>query len=212
LIEQVTLLCPHCRPNFRLEGENTMNRKTFNLRGTFSPAPLIFFAVAAVILASAPAFAQSQSVSSNPLVGLWVVEVTLTDCATGNPLPGAPFTSLVTFNHAGTVTESTGGSGFAPGQRSTGHGTWTHIGGRTYLQKMMVLINFTTPPNLPGTTGFNPALPITPGFFAGSQIITHKFTPADADHASSYGTNEFFKANGESYRSGCSTAVAVRFK
>lgn len=189
-----------------------MNRKTSNLRGAFSLALLMILAVPAPIFASAPAFAESQSKSSNPLVGPWVVEVTLTDCATGTPLPGAPFTSLVTFNLAGTVTEGTGGSGFAPGQRSAGHGTWTHIAGRTYLQRMVVLINFTTPPNLPGTLGFNPALPIGPGFFAGYQIITHKFTLADADHASSHGTNEFFKANGESYRSGCSTAVAVRFK
>ncbi|HWR17680.1 MAG TPA: hypothetical protein VN577_22820 [Terriglobales bacterium] len=189
-----------------------MKPKTSNTRGAFSLALLMILAVAAPILTSAPAFAQSQADSSNPLVGLWIVQVTLTDCATGDPLPGAPFTSLVTFNHAGTVAESTGALGFAPGQRSTGHGTWTHIGGRTYLQRMMALINFATPPNLPSTPGFNPALPIGPGFFAGTSIVNHKFTLIDADHASSYGTNEFFKTNGESYRSGCSTAVAVRFK
>lgn len=189
-----------------------MKSNTSSLRGALSPALLIVLAVAAFTLASAPAFSQSQSDSSNPLVGPWIVEVTLTDCATGNALPGTPFTSLVTFNHGGTVAESTGGTGFAPGQRNAGHGTWTHIGGRTYLQRMMVLINFTTAPNLPGTPGFNPALPVGPGFFAGHQIVTHRFTLADADHASSYGTNEFFNTNGESYRSGCSTAVATRFK
>jgi hypothetical protein len=189
-----------------------MNRKTSNLRGAFSLALLMILAVAAAILASAPAFAQSQSKSSNRLVGPWLVQVTLTDCATGNPLPGAPFNSLVTFNQGGTVAESTGALGFAPGQRSTGHGTWRHIEGRTYRQRMLALINFSTPPNLPGIPGFNPALPIGPGFFAGTAIVNQKLTLADADHASSYGTNEFFKTNGESYRSGCSRAVAVRFR
>jgi hypothetical protein len=210
VVEQVTLLCPQCRPNPRLEGENTMNRKPSNLSGASSLALLTL--LAAVILASAPTFAQSQSESLNSPVGLWVVEVTLTDCATGNPLPSAPFTSIVTFNDGGTVMESTGAPGFAPGQRSNGHGTWTRIARGTYLQRMLALINFTTPPNLPGTPGFNPALPIGPGFFAGSSIVNHTFTMTDPDHASSFGTNEFFKTNGESYRSGCSTAVAVRFK
>jgi hypothetical protein len=188
------------------------NNQAFNLRRTFRLSLLMIFMVAVIILAGAPAFAQSQSDSSNPVVGPWVVQVTLTDCATGNPLPGAPFTSLVTFHHGGTLTETGGGPGFQPGQRSTGHGAWTHIGGRSYLQRMVVMINFTTAPNLPGTPGFNPALPIGPGFFAGTSIVNHEFTLSDADHASSYGTNEFFKTNGESYRSGCSTAVAVRFK
>lgn len=185
-----------------------MNRKISNLRGTFSLALLMVLAVAA----GAPAFAQSQSDSPSAIVGPWVVQVTLTDCATGNPLPGGPFTSLVTFNAAGTVAESTGAPGFAAGQRSTGHGTWTRIGRGIYLQRMLALINFTTSPNLPGTPGFNPALPVGPGFFAGTSIVNHKFTLTDADHAVSYGTNEFFKTSGESYRSGCSTAVAVRFR
>jgi hypothetical protein len=187
------------------------NNQASNLRGTFSLSPVMLLTAAVVILASVPAFAQRQSDSSIP-VGPWIVQVILTDCATGNPLPNAPFTSLVTFHHGGTLTETGGGPGFEPGQRSTGHGAWTHIGGRTYLQRMVVMINFTTAPNLPGTPGFNPALPIGPGFLAGTSIVTHKFTLSDADHASSYGTNEFFKTNGESYRSGCSTAVAVRFK
>ena len=189
-----------------------MRSKKNNLLGAFHFAPLIMLALAVVMLGSSPAFAQSQSDSSNPLLGPWIVQVTLTDCATGSPLPGAPFRSLVTFNHAGTLTESTGGTGFLPGQRGIGHGAWTNLGGRTYLQRMLVLINFTTPPNLPGTPGFDPALPVGPGFFAGYQIVTHRFTLADADHASSVGTNEFFKTSGELYRSGCSTASAVRFK
>ena len=66
--------------------------------------------------------------------------------------------------------------------------------------------------NLPNTPTFNPALPITPGFFAGSATVTHRFVLSDPDHATSSGTNEFYKADGTLYRSGCSTAVAQRFQ
>ena len=189
-----------------------MNRPVSNHRAAFSFSLLMILAIAALMLASAPAFAQSQSESPNSIVGPWVVQVTLTDCATGNPLPSPSFSSLVTFNEGGTVAESTAAPGFAPGQRSDGHGTWTRLSPGVYLQRMIALINFTTQPNLPGTPGFNPALPIGPGFFAGTAVVNHTFTLTDADHAVSQGTNEFFKTTGESYRSGCSTAVAVRFR
>ena len=77
---------------------------------------------------------------------------------------------------------------------------------------MVALILFDTPANLPGTPGFDPSKPVSPGFFAGWQTVTHTIRLTDADHLTSSGTNEFFKANGELYRTGCSTAVAERFE
>jgi hypothetical protein len=53
---------------------------------------------------------------------------------------------------------------------------------------------------------------VTPGFFAGWSIVTHTPELTDADHATSSGTNEFYKADGTLYRTGCSTAVATRFE
>ena len=144
-------------------------------------------------------------------VGTWLVQVTLRDCATNNPL-GASFNSLVTFHEGGTMSETPGGTAFPPGQRSPGHGIWSQRTRRTIAQRFVALINFDTPANLPGMPGFNPSLPITPGFFAGWQTVTHTLRLIDADHATSAGTNEFFKANGDSYRTGCSTAVAERFE
>ncbi len=144
-------------------------------------------------------------------VGTWLVQVTLRDCTTNAPL-GPSFNSLVTLHDGGTISESAGGLAFAPNQRSAGHGTWTQRTRRTVNQRMVALINFDTPANLPGTPGFNPSLPISPGFFAGWQTVTHTIRFTDADHLTSAGTNEFFKANGESYRAGCSTAVAERFE
>jgi hypothetical protein len=77
---------------------------------------------------------------------------------------------------------------------------------------MVSLILFDTAPNLPGTPTFNPALPVSPGFFAGWQTVTHTLELTDPDHATSAGTNEFFRLDGQSYRSGCSTAIAQRFE
>ena len=158
-----------------------------------------------------PIHAESDgSISEARLTGTWTVQVTLRDCATGAPL-GPAFNSLVTFHRGGTLSESPGSLAFAAGQRSAGHGTWTHQRGRTYRQRMVALILFDTPPNLPGTPGFDPTAPVGPGFFAGWQTVTHTVRLLDADHFTSFGTNAFYRTNGDLYRSGCSTATAERF-
>ena len=77
---------------------------------------------------------------------------------------------------------------------------------------MIALILFDTPANLPGTPGFNPSLPVSPGFFAGWQTVTHTIKLTDENHGTSAGTNEFYKADGTSYRTGCSTAILQRFE
>ena len=110
------------------------------------------------------------------------------------------------------MSESAGSLAFAPGQRSPGT---RHLDARdqAYLaQRMVALILFDTPPNLPGTPGFDPSKPVSPGFFAGWQTVTHTVRLIDADHLTSAGTNEFYKADGTWYRTGCSTAVAQRFE
>jgi hypothetical protein len=145
------------------------------------------------------------------LTGAWTVQVTLRDCSTGAPA-GPSFNSLVTFHGDGTISETAGSLAFAPGQRSPGHGDWTRIGRYTYRQRMVALVLFDTPANLPGTPTFDPSLPTGPGFFAGWSVVTHTLTLTDANHAVSAGGNEFYKANGELYRRGCSSATALRFE
>lgn len=153
----------------------------------------------------------AASGSASGLEGAWAVQVTLRDCATNAPL-GAPFNSLVSFHDGGTLSESAGNLGFAPGQRSAGHGTWTRDGGHTYQQRMISLIAFDTPANLPGTPGFNPGAPVSPGFFAGWVTVTHTINLTDDNHGTSAGTNEFIKSDGTVYRRGCSTAIMQRFE
>lgn len=143
--------------------------------------------------------AQQSGSQARTVEGVWYVQVTIRDCASGVAL-APPVNSLVTFVTGGTLRESVGGGGFAPGQRSDGHGTWGHKGGQTYDQRFVAMINFATPPG-PG-----------PGFEAGWIKVQHTTTLVDADHIESAGSNTFYRSNGETYRTGCSTATGRRFE
>ena len=174
---------------------------------------LVTVAVALVALSGTQAVADSNESRRRGLVGVWSVQVTLRNCVTNAPL-GPAFNSLVTFHQGGTVSEAAGSLSFAPGQRSPGHGVWTREPGHTFGQSMVALILFETPANLPGTPGFDPSKPVSPGFRAGWQTVTHTITPTDADHITSAGTNAFYATSGavDPYRTGCSTAVGQRFE
>ncbi len=145
------------------------------------------------------ASAQQSGSQARTVQGVWYVQVTIRDCATGVAL-APPVNSLVTFAGGGTIHESVSGGGFAPGQRSDGHGTWTHNGGQTYDQRFVSLINFATAPG-PG-----------PGFETGWMQVHHTVEMIDADHIESAGTNSFHRLSGEVYRTGCSTATGRRFE
>jgi len=151
-----------------------------------------------------------ESVPKSALEGTWLVQVTLRNCATSASL--GSFNSIVTFHTGGTLSEATSSPGFAIGQRSPGHGSWAPQGHHEYSQRMVALVNFDTAANLPGTPGFDPSRPVTPGFFAGWSVVTHTVTLTDEDHGTSSGTNAFYKADGTVYRTGCSTAVVQRFE
>jgi hypothetical protein len=131
--------------------------------------------------------------------GVWRVTVTLRHCETGAVI-APPHQSLVTFTAGGTLHESNGAFGFAPEQRSEGHGVWHQIDRGLFRQRMVAQLRFETPPNPPA-----------PGFLAGWQVVEHLVTLVDRYHFTSEGTNQFFDTAGEVYRSGCSTAAGLRF-
>jgi hypothetical protein len=163
---------------------------------------VVTLAGALVASAGSPALADSRAAGPNArLVGAWSVQVTLRNCTTNAPL-GPPLNSLVTFHRGGTLSETAGSLAFAIGQRSPGTGAWARDGAHVYLQRMVALILFDTPPNLP----------FSPGFFAGWQTVTHTVELSDDDHFTSAGTNQFYKLNGDLYRTGCSTAIGQRFE
>ena len=149
-------------------------------------------------------------VPKRALEGTWLVRVTLRNCDTNASL--GSFNSLVTFHEGGTLSETTSSTGFAIGQRSPGQGVWESAGQHTYAQRMVALINFDTAANLPGTPGFDPSLPVSPGFFAGWSTVSHVVTLTDEDHGTSSGTNAFYKTDRTLYRTGCSTAALTRFE
>lgn len=162
-------------------------------------AVMLSIGVALVLSAASAASAQQSASEGRTVQGVWYVQVTIRDCATGIALAPA-VNSLVTFAAGGMLHESVSGGGFAPGQRSDGHGTWTHRGGQTYDQRFVSMINFATAPG-PG-----------PGFDAGWMKVQHTVTMIDADHIESIGSNSFYRRNGEVYRTGCSTATGTRFE
>jgi hypothetical protein len=161
-----------------------------------------------VVSSAAATAARPAAARQGDLEGAWSVQVTLRDCSTGAPA-GAPFYSLVSFHRGGTLSEGSASLAFAPGQRTPGHGTWSRIGNRTYRQEMVNLILFDTEPNLP--PGHDPNLPITPGFFAGRQVVEHTVVVKGRELSSS-GTNAFYRSSGELYRTGCSTATGRRIE
>lgn len=176
-----------------------MNGIVLRLRPVGERAVLLSMVLASVLCAASAASAQQSGAEARTVQGVWLVQVTVRNCATGVAL-APPVNSLVTSAAGGTLCESVSGGGFAPGQRSDGHGTWTHIGGQTYDQRFVMMINFTTAPG-PG-----------PGFEAGWMKVQHTVTMIDADHIQSAGTNSFYRLNGKVYRTGCSTATGMRFE
>jgi hypothetical protein len=180
----------------------TTNRQ----RQFFSAAVLA--GITGILVAAVPQTAMADA--GHGLVGAWTIQVTLRNCDTQAPM--GSFSSLVTFHGDGTISESTGSVTFQPGQRTDGHGAWKRVGLRRFTQNMLALIRFDSPPNLPATPGFDPTKPVSPGFSAGASAVSHIVRLTGKDTLESSGTNEFFAANGQSYRTGCSTATGQRFE
>jgi hypothetical protein len=178
--------------------------------------PFAVLAFAAALLATSAGALRAEPVAAGAnaesagLVGTWTIQVTLRDCASNAAL--GSFNSLVTFHRGGTISESAGSLTFEAGQRSAAQGTWARKGDNKFRQRMIALILFESPPNLPGTPTFDPSSPVSPGFRAGWQTVTHTIDVVDADHLTSAGTNAFYDATGAVYRTGCSTSVGQRFK
>lgn len=163
-----------------------------------SKAAVFGMAMALGFVTAGAAAAQPSGSEGRTIEGTWYVQVIPRICATGEPVPGvSPVNALVTFHTGGTLSETAGGTGFAPGQRSPGHGAWRHEAGQTFSQRFTTLINFTTVPNVQE---------------AGWQTVTQSVELLDRDTLSSSGTNAFYRADGTLYRSGCSTATGRRFE
>ncbi len=154
-------------------------------------------ALAATLFLSAavPAFAQARAIE-----GVWGMTITLRDCTTGGPM-GPPFMTLLTFHQGGTVSESNGSPGYAPGQRTEGHGLWKHANGASFGLRMVASIVFTTPP-----------APPSPGFLAGWQVLTSTLTLTGDSSLTGVARADFYDQTRQPYRSVCPTVVGERFQ
>jgi hypothetical protein len=187
-----------------------MTTTNWKRQGQWLMVLLVLTGALMAVTAAAVGAHSDQAPPNNSLAGAWSVYVTQRNCTTNAPT--GSFSSLVSFHRGGTLTESAGSLAFEPGQRSVGHGAWHHLRGRQYSQRVVALILFGSEPNLPNMPGFDPTRPVSPGFSAGYQTITHTVQLIDADNFESAGTSEFVDSLGQSYRSGCSTAVGRRFE
>lgn len=146
-------------------------------------------ALAVLLVGSAAASAQAPT-----LHGVWAQVITPRDCATNAPLSVPPIRVLLTFHRDGTVTESVGALSFAAGQRSIGHGKWTHEDGLTFSERTVAMILFDA------------------GIYQGGwQVTTRTITMTDANHYTSAGAAQFYDTNGQLYRTACATSVGERF-
>jgi hypothetical protein len=153
---------------------------------------------AAVLLGTtSPAFGRAKG-----LEGVWGVTTQERNCTTNAPL-GPPTRALVTYHTGGTVDESRYIPVFAPGQLSSGHGTWVHDGGATFVGRVVTMVHFDTAPNTP---------PGSPGFQAGWLVATQRFTMPDQDSFTMTGSSQFYNLNREVYRTGCASRVGERFR
>jgi len=143
----------------------------------------------AILFGSATtSFAQSE------LEGVWAVTSTPRDCTTGAVL-GPPIRALMTFHQGGTLTESAALLLFAPGQRSTSHGVWTHITGLTFRERTLTLIVFDAGP-----------------FQAGWTLTTHNIVLSDPNNFSSTGSTSFYDTNRQFLRMVCASRTGERFR
>jgi hypothetical protein len=69
------------------------------------------------------------------IVGVWLMEVTLTNCATGAPIGVPPFKAINTFHEGGTLSEH--GARFGPATRNNGQGVWKQVGRNRYSSRFI---------------------------------------------------------------------------
>ena len=151
--------------------------------------------MAGLVLAGASLVA-GASEASDQIEGVWLAEVALTNCATGEPLPfpGATFDAMAMFAEGGTLHDTN----MNPSQeRSAGFGIWKHVRERVYR---FAFRNFRL-----DSTGTLPT---------GSVIVRHRVVlAANGRSYRSKGTAEFFDASGiQILPNGCSESTATRFR
>jgi hypothetical protein len=147
---------------------------------------------------SPDALAAASQRSDNPgIEGTWRVTVTQKVCATGVSI-GLPFHSLLTFARGGTMTGTTGNSGFLPGQRSGDYGVWSPATGHSYSATEEAFVIFSGG-----------------SFTQGWQIISHSISLTNGGNGfNDVASIQFYDVSGNPLlpAPGCATAVGQRLQ
>ena len=161
------------------------------MRFTLLPAMALALLVTVTIEATA---------TGRQIEGLWNVLVTITDCTTGDPLPGVPrIWGLIMFTRHGQVIETAGTPLVGlpqPQQRlMPGLGTWQRLGGRHFTAAFSFFRI-----NIPANT------------FAGTQTITEDIDLShDGNAFTSTGTSQIVLADGTELAATCNALTGTRW-
>lgn len=178
-----------------------MEMRTFKRSGAAFAAVVVL--MGAALVAPRLVTADDEGDSGRPgLTGVWRVTVTPYDCATGTPI--TTFESMLTLARGGTVSGTTSGLQYAPGQRTPDHGVWRHKEGRRYHAVSEAYILFDSPAGSP--------VPL----HRSSQRITQSITfdEDQPDTFTSRATLQYIGLGGGRpvLATGCAKAVAKRFE
>jgi hypothetical protein len=128
----------------------------------------------------------------NSLAGVWEVQVTLTDCGSGAPIPipDNPFPALMTFLKEGVMMETGSRTPF----RSPGHGTWERVAHHVFGSRF-TFFRFDAAGN-----------PI------GTQEVARTIRLVSPDQFTTESTVVLRDPNGNQVGGGCATEVGTRFQ
>jgi len=152
---------------------------------------LVALAMAGGLWGTANADDREHGPSGARLEGVWKMEVTLRNCATGAAL-FEPFQAVNTFHDGGTMSEH--GARFSPSTRNTGQGVWKQVGRNRYTSRFLFQrfdVN---------------------GFFVGTQEVSRKMVLSDdGDSLDVTARVKIIDALGVVLVEGCSTEIGRRF-
>jgi hypothetical protein len=155
----------------------------------------ILAAVAALATAAALANDAGRSAPSthrSRVVGVWISQVTLVNCATGAPIGVPEFAAINTFHDGGTLSEH--GARFSPALRNNGQGTWRHTGWNRVASRF-VFQRFDVN-----------------GIYIGTQEVSRKSVLSDDDQVlTSVADVRILAADGTLIATGCATETGRRF-
>jgi hypothetical protein len=154
-------------------------------------------ALLAPITAKADSFDNDFWWLADPIEGLWNAKVTITNCATGLPLP-VSFEAMGLFGRGGSFNNTDAQNPLMPTLRSSSFGEWKRVHARTY-QFAFKAFRFDAS-----------------GTFIGTQVVRHTLTLAkDGKSYASAGTSQAYDVAGNPLTgppTGCSISTATRFE